>query len=60
MNDKIEEMMNGIGAVAEMSFAFYNDLLKTGFNSVQALQLTQTFLNSVMRSSLNQGNNNAE
>lgn len=43
-----DEVKVSIGAMAEMSWIYYSTALKQGFSTVQALQLTQTYLSSVI------------
>lgn len=43
-----DEVVNAIGAMAEMSWAFYSTAVQRGFTAVQALQLTQTYLSSTI------------
>lgn len=50
MNEKptSDEVVNAVGAMAEMSWIFYSTAVKQGFTAVQALQLTQTYLSSMI------------
>lgn len=51
MNNKPspQEMIEAIGATAEMSWIFYSTAVKQGFNQVDALRLTQTYLSCLLR-----------
>jgi hypothetical protein len=48
-NPNSNEVINAVGAMAEMSWIFYSTAIKKGFSAVQAFQLTQTYLSSLMR-----------
>lgn len=50
MNDtpNANEVVNAIGAMAEMSWVFYSTSIQRGFTAAQALQLTQTYLSSTI------------
>lgn len=43
-----DEFVNAVGAMAEMSWIFYSTAVGRGFTAVQALQLTQTYLSSMI------------
>lgn len=44
-NDKaIEEIVNALGAIAEMSLVFYRNALNSGATSDEAFKLTQAFI----------------
>lgn len=42
--DKIKDLVTSIGAMTEMLYEFYRQLMERGFTSKQALELTQTWL----------------
>lgn len=43
-NDKIRQMLNAIGAIAECTMEMYKQLQHQGFNDDQALKLAQTWM----------------
>lgn len=58
MNEKIQELLNAVGAMAEVCKASYDSFVGAGFTPLQALQLTQTFLSATLR--MSQGGSHAE
>lgn len=55
MNDaesKLNSLRNGLGAIAETIMIFYKNLIGAGFNPIQAIDLTKTFLTVMLTSSL--------
>ena len=58
MNEKIQELLNAVGAMAEMCKASYDSFIAAGFASPQAMMLTQTFLQTSLR--MNQGRSRDE
>ena len=53
--DKINELKTGIGATVEVSWMFFSASLKAGFRPEYALELTKTFLQTMMMTSLSKG-----
>ena len=53
--DKIKELKTGIGATVEVSWMFFSSSLKAGFSPDQALDLTRTFLQTMMMLSMGKG-----
>lgn len=54
MNNKLEELLNALGAMSEITRAEYESLVAAGFTSEQALYLTGVFLSENLRQN-NQG-----
>lgn len=48
MNEKIRQLLDAVGAMAEMCRASYDSFVDAGFTPVQALALTQTFLQTTL------------
>lgn len=48
MNDKTKDLINAIGATAEMGLVFYRAAIKTGANREEAKDLTQAYIGAVM------------
>jgi len=44
MNDNAESLIDGMGALAEVSASLFNECIKRGFTRGEALALTQTYL----------------
>lgn len=44
--DKIEELRQGVGAMAEMSLIFFRAVLGSGASMEEALRLTQAFVSA--------------
>ena len=42
--EKMQEFMNALGAIAEMTLVFYRDLLAVGATQEEALKLTQAYI----------------
>lgn len=48
MEDKLNAMLNALGAVAEMSYQFYTATLNSGATEDQAMRLTEAFIRASM------------
>ena len=48
MEDKLNAMLNALGAVAEMSYQFYMATLNSGATEDQAIRLTEAFIRASM------------
>lgn len=46
---KPQDILNSIGAMAEMLDAFYNQLINRGFDKTDTLYLTGEFLKTIIR-----------
>ena len=46
--DKIEEIKNAIGVTTEVSYMFFVSSMRTGFSPDQAMDLTKTFMQTMM------------
>ena len=55
MNDKIEELLNSLGALSEVCMVLFQNLLKVGFREDQALPLVQTFISTITHNENNTG-----
>lgn len=51
MNEKIQELLNAVGAMAEVCEASYDSFIAAGFEPLQAIMLTQTFLQTTLQMS---------
>lgn len=51
MNEKIQELLTAVGAMAEVCKAAYDRFVGAGFTPLQAMQLTQAFLSATLRMS---------
>lgn len=51
-NKKIQEMLDSLGAMSEITFAQYRALEQAGFKADQALQLTGVFLSTMLKESM--------
>ena len=49
MNEKIRQLLDAVGAMAEMCKASYDSFVDAGFTPVQALALTQAFLQTILQ-----------
>lgn len=49
--EKIRELMMGIGSIAEVCGVMFKELLRNGFTREEAVQLTEVFLTSVIMTS---------
>ena len=59
--NKIKEMINQAGALAEMLYLSYTMFVKAGFSETQAFSLTNSLLVNILQMSLNGfGNNNEQ
>lgn len=47
MNKDIKDIINSVGATAEMLRLFYDNLIKQGFTNQEALQLTSNYMKAV-------------
>lgn len=57
MDDNVKNLVNSIGAIAEMTYLFCNNLEKAGFNHQDAMYLTTAFVTSVFTNPNNKGGN---
>lgn len=48
MEDKLNAMLNALGAVAEMSYQFYTAALNSGATEYQAMRLAEAFIRASM------------
>lgn len=48
MEDKLNAMLNALGAVAEMSYQFYTAALNSGATEDQAMRLAEAFIRASM------------
>ena len=55
MEDKLNAMLNALGAVAEMSYQFYTAALNSGATEDQAMRLTEAFIRASMTAKPKQG-----
>lgn len=46
--NEIHNLINAIGAAAEISLTFYRDLLSSGADDVEAYTLTKAFISSIL------------
>lgn len=46
--DKIPDLINAIGATAELGLTFYRTLLSAGADSNEAYTLTKAFISSIL------------
>lgn len=60
MNDKLNAMLNAIGAIAEMSYQFYTATLNSGATEDQAIRLTEAFIKASMTATNGNGQPDAE
>lgn len=44
MSDQIKDLLNAMGALSEVCWVFYQDLLKQGFDEKQALYLASVLI----------------
>lgn len=51
MNSMIKELMNALGATAEVCWAFYTHLKKAGFSDAQAMELVKAVPEQVFKPS---------
>lgn len=54
-NKEVEEFINGIGAIMEVSGIMRDQLIAQGFTRPEAVQMVGQFLNSVLTSGMNGG-----
>lgn len=50
MEEKINDMMTALGAIAETMWIFYNCLKKQGFNEDQAMEFCMCYMTSITNS----------
>ena len=43
-NEAVKDLVNALGAIAEMSLVFYRDVLNSGATPDEAFKLTQAFI----------------
>lgn len=48
MDENVEKMINALGGLAELCYAFFSVLIKQGFSKKQALELVTVFLDNTM------------
>lgn len=60
MNDKINAMLDALGAIAEMSYQFYTATLNSGATEDQAIRLTEAFIKASMTATNGKENPDAE
>lgn len=48
MSENVKKFIDSIGAVAEANFAFYQQMIKAGFSSEQAFELTKVLVSSTL------------
>lgn len=58
MEDKLNAMLNALGAVAEMSYQFYMATLNSGASEEQAIRLAEAFMQASM--TVTNGNNQTD
>lgn len=49
MNEKLEAMIAAMGALAEMSYLFYTNLITQGFTEEKALELTKEVVRACVK-----------
>ena len=52
MNEKVQELINSIGMLAEANKICYETHIKSGFSEEQAMRMTDRFLQSPIRTPL--------
>lgn len=60
MEDKLNAMLNALGAIAEMSYQFYTATLNSGATEEQAIRLTEAFIRASMTATNGKGQTDAE
>lgn len=60
MNDKLNAMLDALGAIAEMSYSFYMATLNSGATEEQAIRLTEAFIRASMTAANGKGQSDAE
>lgn len=60
MNDKLNAMLDALGAIAEMSYQFYTATLNSGATEEQAMRLTEAFIRASMAATNGKGQPDAE
>ena len=60
MDDRLNAMLDAIGAIAEMSYSFYMATLNSGATEEQAIRLTEAFIRASMTATNGKGQPDAE
>ena len=60
MEDKLNAILNALGALAEMSYQFYEVTLDSGATEDQAIRLTEAFMRASMTATNGNGQTDAE
>lgn len=54
--EQLNKLIEGIGAISELTYVYYKGLVKAGFRDDQALHLAESFVNNTMRDVINEVN----
>ena len=56
MNEKVQQLLTGIGALIELWGVVYNGFLSRGFSKKEAIDHTAAFMKLIMDNSMNSNN----
>jgi hypothetical protein len=48
MNDKVNDLITGLGAIAEVCGELYRQFIRNGFTEVQSMQLVERYLTVIV------------